>query len=148
MKYEFPKISRARLKVIDADIKTIGDGTTPEPTEEEKAWIDIITCDAPELENKKKKLSVCTLADIVEYDNNMVKFLYDGITYAIKKPTNSLQVARARERSITDAVEALNYQHCICAGAVPISKDFSGISVEVIGLISAIAESFFFMPYL
>ena len=148
MKFEFPKITRARLKVVDADSKNVGNGTTPDPTEEEKAWLDIMTSDAPELETRKKKLSVCALSDIVEYDAGMVKFSYDGKTYTIKKPANSLQVARARERSITDAVDALNFQRCICIGAVPIEKDFSGIPVEVVGLLSSIAENFFFTPYL
>lgn len=148
MKYEFPKISRARLKVIDAKSQKIGDGTTPDPTEEEKAWIDIMASDAPELETRQKKLAVCTLADVEEYDDGHVKFSYDGKTYAIKKPANSLQIARARERSVVEAVEVLASQHCICIGAVPVPKDFSGIPVEVIGIITSVAERFFFAPYL
>ena len=35
MKFEYPKISRARIKAIDADSKTVGDGKTADPTEEE-----------------------------------------------------------------------------------------------------------------
>ena len=148
MKYEFPKITRARLKEINADSKTIGDGTTADPTEEERAWIDIMSSTAPELETRKKKLAVCATADVSEYDANGVKFTYDGVLYAVKKPTNALSVARARERSIMDALEALNAQHCICVGAVPVTKDFSNIPVEVIGLLASVAESFFFAPYL
>ena len=148
MKYEFPKISRARLHVIDADSKTVGDGSTPDPTEEEKAWLNIMTSTAPELETKKKKLSVCSLADIVEYDTNAVKFSYDSAVYTIKKPTNSLQIARAYERSKIDALEALNAQLCVCAGALPVAKDFSNVPAEVVGLLAAIAERFFFAPYL
>jgi len=148
MKYEFPRISRQRLKVIDTDSKTIGDGKTSDPTEEEKAWIDIMSSTAPELETRKKKLSVCALADIEEYNSGVVKFSYDGQLYVIKKPSNSLQIARAREFSITDALEALNLQHCLCIGALPIAKDFANVPVEVIGLMSSIAENFFFTPYL
>jgi hypothetical protein len=148
MKIEFPKISLTRIKVVNADSKTVGDGSTVDPTEEEAAWIEIMRNDAPELAVKKKRLSVCAIADIVEYDNDSVKFAYDGITYTIKKPVNSLQIARARENSIMDALEVLNLQRCIVIGAVPIPKDFSGISVEVIQLLSKIAEAFFFMPYL
>ncbi|MBN2401990.1 MAG: hypothetical protein JXN64_06300 [Spirochaetes bacterium] len=148
MKIEFPKISLTRIKVVNSDSKIIGDGSTVDPTEEELAWIEIMRSDAPELAVKRKKLSVCALTDITEYDNDQVKFSYDGITYTIKKPVNSLQIARARENSIMDALEVLNLQRCIVVGAVPIPKDFSGISVEVIQLLSKIAESFFFMPYL
>lgn len=148
MAYDFPKFSRARIKVVDAESKTIGDGTTSDPTEEEKAWIDIMSSTAPELETRKKKLAVCAYADVVEYDANSVKFSYDGQTFVIKKPSNSLQIARARERSIMDALEALNAQHCILIGAVPIAKDFSSVPAEVIGLMARIAESFFFAPYL
>lgn len=148
MKYEYPKIARRRLTAIDYESKIIGDGSTNDPTEEEKAWIDMMASSAPELETRKKKLSVCALADIEEYDAGVVKFSYDGQHYVIKKPTNSLQIARAREFSITDALEALNAQHCLCIGAVPIAKDFSNVPVEVIGLMITIAENFFFTPYL
>jgi len=148
MKFEFPRMTRQRLKVVDVESKIIGDGTTNDPTEEEKAWIDTMASSAPELETRKKKLSVCALADIVEYNANMVKFSYDEKHYVIKKPSNPLQIARARESSIVYALEALNSQHCICVGAVPIDKDFSNVSVEVIGLMSSVAENFFFTPYL
>jgi hypothetical protein len=148
MKFEFPKISLQRIKVVNSDSKIVGDGTTSDPTEEEMAWIEIMRNDAPELAIKKKRLSVCAIADIKEYDNEQVKFSYDGVTYTIKKPVNSLQIARARENSIMDALEVLNLQRCIVIGAVPIPKDFSGISVEVIQLLAKITESFFLMPYL
>lgn len=146
--FEFPKIARARISVIDYESKTTGNGTTADPTEEEKAWIDIIRSTAPELASKKKRISVCSVSDVIEFNNELVKFSYDGIVYTIKKPVNSLQIARARERSITDALEVLNAQRCISIGAVPIAKDFSGVPVEVIRLLSDVAESFFFAPYL
>ena len=148
MKYEFPRITRARIKTVNADSKIIGDGTTDDPTEEEKAWLDIIASDAPELEVKKKKLYVCAITDIEEYDANGVKVKYDGVTYTIKKPANSLQIARARERSVMDALEALNAQHCVCVGAIPCTRDFAGVPVEAIGLLAQVAENFFFAPYL
>ena len=145
---EFPKITRARLKIINTDSTVIGDGSTDDPTEEEKQWLNIMTSDAPEMEVKKRKVSVCALADIVEYDSNSVKVLYDGVTYIVKKPTNSLQIARARERSIMAAFETLAAQFCVCVGAVPVKSDFSGVSVEVIQLLATVAERFFFTPFL
>jgi hypothetical protein len=148
MKYEFPRISRVRIKTIDVESRIVGDGTTNDPTEEEKAWLEIISSTAPELEVKKKKLSVCAVADIVEYDANGVKVQYDGIVYTVKKPTNSLQIARAREHSIMNALEALNAQHCICIGAIPCTRDFLGVPVEAIALLAQVAENFFFAPYL
>ena len=148
MKYEFPRISRARVKAVNVESDVIGDGSTNDPTEEEKAWIDIISSTAPELEVKKKKLYVCALADIVEYDANAVKVQYDSIVYTIKKPSNSLQIARAREHSTMNAFEALNAQHCVCIGAIPCARDFFGVPVEAITLLAQVAENFFFTPYL
>ncbi|MDD5363617.1 MAG: hypothetical protein PHN88_15955 [Ignavibacteria bacterium] len=148
MKIEFPRITRARLQIVNSDSKDIGDGSNSDPTEEERAWIDIMRSEAPELAVKKKRLSVCALADITEYNNELVKFSYDGTVYTIKKPVNSLQIARARETSVMDALEMLNIQRCILIGAVPIPKDFSGVSVEVIQILSKVAENFFFTPYL
>jgi len=145
--YEFPKITRARLKVINADSKIIGDGSNDDPTEEERAWLDIMSSDAPELEVKKKRLSVCVIADVVDYNTDSVRVIYDGVTYTVKKPTNSLQIARARERSIMVAFETLAAQFCVCVGAVPVKTNFDGVSVEVIQLLASVAERFFFTPF-
>ena len=145
---DFPKISRARLKIVDSESTEIGDGTTSAPTEEEIKWFSIIKSTAPEAEKLRKKLSVCGFAEIIDYDKSRVTFSYDGINYTINKPNNSLRIARCREYSIMSALEELNNQRCIVIGAVPIAKDFSGIDAEVIQLMSQIAENFFFTPYL
>lgn len=145
---ELPKITQARLQVINSDSKIIGDGTTDDPTEEEKAWIDIIASTAPELDVKKKRVSVCAIADVVEYDTNAIKVKYDGVIYTIKKPTNSLQIARARERSAMAAFETLAAQFCVLAGGVPCKTNFSDLPVEAIMLLSNVADRFFFTPYL
>ena len=145
---ELPKITQARLQVVNADSKIIGDGTTDDPTEEERAWIDLIASTAPELDVKKKRVSVCALADVVEYDTNAVKVKYDGVVYTIKKPTNSLQIARARERSAMAAFETLAAQFCVLVSGVPCKSDLSNLPVEAIILLSNVADRFFFTPYL
>ena len=145
---ELPKITQARLQVVNADSKIIGDGTTDDPTAEEKAWIDIIASTAPELDVKKKRVSVCAIADVVEYDTNAVKIKYDGVVYTIKKPTNSLQIARARERSAMAAFETLAAQFCVLVNGVPCKSDLLNLPVEAIMLLSNVADRFFFTPYL
>lgn len=145
---ELPKITQARLQVVNADSKIIGDGTTDDPTAEERAWIDLIASTAPELDVKKKRVSVCAIADVVDYDTNAVQIRYDGIVYTLKKPTNSLQIARARERSAMAAFETLAAQFCVLVGGVPCKSDFSNLPVEAIILLSNVADRFFFTPYL
>ena len=145
---EFPRISRARLMTIDSESTEIGDGTTTAPTEEERKWLDILKSTVPELEKLRKKISVCGIAEIIEYDPSKVVFAYDNIKYTINKPVNSLKIARAREYSIMSALEELNSQRCIVVGAVPIPKDFNGIDSEVIQLMANISERFFFTPFL
>jgi len=145
---DLPKISRERLMLIDANSIEIGDGTTSAPTEAERNWLNLLKSTAPESEKLRKKISVCRLAEIVEYNKDKVTFTYDSVNYTINKPNNSLRIARCREYSIMSALEELNSQRCITIGAVPISKDFSGVDAEVIQLLSQIAENFFFTPYL
>lgn len=145
---EFPRVSRERLKVIDTESEEIGDGKTSAPTVEEAEWLKILKSTAPELEKLRKKLSVCYIADVVEYDASKVTFSYDGETFTINKPVNGLRIARAREYSIMSALEELNAQRCITQNGVPIAKDFSGIDTEVIQLMASVAEKFFFTPYL
>lgn len=146
---EFPRISRARmLNTIDPESSEVGDGTTSAPTEEEKRWFEIMKSTAPELEKVRKKLSVCAIAEIVEYDKNHIVFVYDSVNYTVNKPVNSLKIARAREYSIMSALEELNAQRCITSNNIPIPKDFSGIDAEVIQLMASISENFFFTPYL
>lgn len=148
MKHEFPRISRTRLKVIDENIVEFGDGTTPSPTEEERAWIDIMKASDPERERLRKKISVCAISDVVEYNNDFVTIMYDGIKYTIKKPISGFRVAKAREVSVMDALDELNSQRQIFVGAVPLARDFSNVDAEVVHLLSRVAESFFFTPYL
>ena len=146
---EFPLMSRARLlHGVDAESQEIGDGTTSAPTEEEKKWFTLMKSTVPELEKVRKKISVCALAEVVEYDKNQVTFVYDNVNYTINKPVNSLKIARAREYSAMSALEELNAQRCITIGMAPIAKDFSGVDAEVIQLMSMIADKFFFMPFL
>jgi hypothetical protein len=145
---EAPRITRARLKMIDAESAEVGDGTTSAPTEEERLWLDILKSTLPENEKLKKKLSVCALADVVAYSNDAVTIEYDEKKYTINKPNNSLRIARAREYSIMGAVEELNNQRCITVAGVAIPKDFSGIDVEVLHLFADVAENFFFTPFL
>ena len=147
-KTDFPKITRQRLKVVDSESSEIGDGTTTVPTEEEKNWFLLLKSTAPEHEKLRKKLSVCAIADVVDYSPAAVTIQYDGVKYTRNKPNNSLRIARARENSIMAAFEELNSQRCIVVGAVPIAKDFSGVDAEVIQLLSSVAENFFFTPYL
>jgi len=145
---EFPLMKRSRFKVIDKETSEIGDGKTNAPTEEEKRWLNILKSEAPEHEKLRRKLSVCYLAEVVSYNNDEVTIVYDGAQYTIKRPVNSLRIARAREQSPMAALEELNFQRCIVTGAVPIAKDFSGIDSDVIQLLGAVAENFFFIPYL
>jgi len=148
MKYDFPRVSRSRLFEIDRNSVDVGDGKTAAPTEEERAWLDIMKSTDPERDKLRKKLSVCSFADVTEYNKESVTFTYDGVTYTIKKPANGFRVARAREFSKMDALEELNAQRQIVKGAVPIEKDFSGIDAEVINIMANVAENFFFTPYL
>ena len=147
-KYEFPKIARSRITEIDVESVEIGDGKTSAPTEEERCWLDIIKTKDPERAKIRKKISVCSNADVVEYNHDSVTILYDGVKYTIKKPVNGFRIAKAREYSITDALEELNAQRQVMIGVAPIAKDFSGIDAEVVLLLAKVAESFFFTPYL
>lgn len=148
MTFELPKISQARLQIVNSDSRVIGDGTTDDPTEEERAWLDVIASSAPELDVKKKRVATCAIADVVEYDTSAIKIRYDGVIYTIKKPSNSLQIARARERSAMAAFETLAAQFCILVGGAPCKTDLSNLPVEAIILLSNVADRFFFTPYL
>jgi hypothetical protein len=145
---DFPHISRARLKIVDPESSEVGDGKGSAPTLEEKKWFDLLKSTAPELEKLRKKLSVCAMAEVIEYAPDHVTFTYDSAKYTLNKPNNSLRIARARENSIITALEELNAQRCITSNGIPIQKDFTGIDADVIQIMANVAESFFFMPYL
>jgi len=145
----FPLVSRERLKVIDRSATETGDGTDSRPTEIEKAWFDIVNATDAAREGVRKKIAVCGIADVVEYDPQKVTIRYEGENYTILSPTNGLAIAKAREISATLAFEILvTQQRRVLKGAVPVSKDFLGMSVEVIRLLTEVADSFFFVPYL
>lgn len=149
MTFEFPKVSRERLKIIDRNTDEIGDGTDTRPTEEEKAWFEIINANDSAREVVRKRIAVCGIADVIEYDNEKVVVRYEKINYTIMKPTNGLAIAKAREISATLAFEVLvAQQRRVKRGEVFVSKEFNDMPVEVIRLLTEVADSFFFMPYL
>jgi hypothetical protein len=144
----YPLITRSRLRAVNFESSVTGDGTTTDPTEEELRWYKILKSEAPEHEKLRRKISVCSIADVVSYSNDEVTIFYDEVKYTLKRPVNGLRIARAREQSPMSALEELNLQRCIVIGAEPIPKNFLGIDSDVIQLLGSVAENFFFIPYL
>lgn len=145
---QFPIVTRERLKVIDRDTKETGDGTTTAPTETERAWLEIMQATDSARESVRKKIAVCAYADVVDMQPDFVSVKYDDKIYTIKKPANGLRVAKAREVSATHALEELNNQRQIVIGAMPLEKEFRGVDADVLRLLTDVADSFFFTPYL
>ena len=143
----YPLVKRERLKVIDRDAPETGDGTTTAPTETERAWLEIMRATDSEREHIRKKIAVCALADVTDIQPDSVSIKYAGTVYTIKKPANGLRVAKAREVSATLALEELNSQRQIVIGAMPLEKDFRGVDADVVRLLTDVADSFFFTPY-
>lgn len=144
----YPLITRERLKVIDRDAPETGDGESTAPTETERAWLEIMRATDSEREHIRKKIAVCALADVTDIQPDSVSVKYAGTVYTIKKPANGLRVAKAREVSATLALEELNSQRQIVIGAMPLEKDFRGVDADVVRLLTDVADSFFFTPYI
>lgn len=144
----YPLVTRERLKVIDRDTTETGDGTTNAPTETERAWLEIMRATDSERESIRKRIAVCSYADVTDIQRDSVSVKYDGTVYTIKKPANGLTVAKAREISATFALNELNNQRQIVIGAQPLEKDFRGVDADVIKMLTDVADSFFFTPYL
>lgn len=144
----YPLVTRERLKLIDRDTTETGDGTTNAPTETERAWLEIMRATDSEREHIRKRIAVCALADVTDIQPDSVSVKYDSTVYTIRKPANGLRIAKAREVSATYALEELNNQRQIVIGAQPIEKDFRGVDADVVRLLTDVADSFFFTPYL
>lgn len=136
---DLPIIARDRIQVVGED--------ESQATETEKRWYQIMRSDAPELATTKRLIGVCSIADVVSMTRDSVSVRFDNVVYTICKPTNGLRVARAREYSLTDALEELNAQRQIKVGMAPINKDFANIDAATIRGLSNVAESFFFKPF-
>ena len=136
---DLPIIARDRIQVVGED-ETQG-------TETEKRWFQIMRSDAPETATAKRLVGVCSIADVVAMTRESVTVKFDGVAYTLNTPSNGLRVARAREYSLTDALEELNAQRQIKIGMAPINKDFAGIDASVIRGLANVAENFFFKPF-
>lgn len=146
---DFPLVSRERLQIIDRKTDEIGDGSDSRPTETERKWLEILNATDSARDVLRKKIAVCAIADVVEYDPEHVTVLYENVKYTVMKPTNGLAIAKAREISATLAFEVLvAQQRRVKRGEIFIDKNFSDVPVEVIRLLTEVADSFFFMPYL
>lgn len=144
----YPIVSQARLRVIDRETNETGDGSDTRPTETERKYLELMRSVDPERDVLRKRVSVCALAEVVSMSADHVTIKYNGEETTIRKPVNSLKIAKAREISQTLAFEELNEQRQIMKGMVPLDKKFYGVPVELIRLLSEIADSFFFTPYL
>jgi len=145
---EIPRISRERLKIINPDSPDTGTGNDANPTESERAWLELVRSTDTSRDVLRKQAGVCALADVESMSKEQISILYDGTKYTLKKPINGFRIAQARESSIVAALAELNAQRCICIGMVPINKDFSGIDAAVVKLLGDVAENFFFTPFL
>lgn len=145
---DYPLVTRARLKVIDRDTDETGDGSDNRPTETECEWLEIMRGVDSERDVLRKRISVCAIADVTSMSADHVTIRYNGEEITIRKPANGLKVAKAREVSLTLALEELNDQRQIMKGMVPIDKKFYGVPVEVIRILGEVADNFFFTPYL
>lgn len=143
-----PRISRARLKVVDKSLE-IGDGTDARPTEEEKAWFDLMASESEKDEIRRRRASICALCDVVSYHDEEFTFLYDEKAYTVKKPLRPFDIAKAYSQGgAMAALQALNNERRIMRVAVPIQKDFTDVDAPLIKLLSEVTENFFFAPYL
>lgn len=136
---DLPIIARDRISVVAED--------ESQATETEKRWFAIMRSDAPEMATTKRLVGVCSIADVVAMTRDSVSVKFDNTVYTISKPTNGLRVARAREYSLTDALEELNAQRQIKIGMAPINKNFENIDASTIRGLGNVAESFFFKPF-
>lgn len=136
---EYPIITRARIAELGQDDSTA--------TDEEKEWFAIMRSEAPELQSKKRRIGVCTIADVISITRDSITVAYEGTEYTLNKPVNALRIARAREYGATAALEELNAQRQIKVNGAPINKDFSNIDASVILGLTEVADSFFFKPF-
>jgi len=116
------------------------------PTENERDWMRIFRSTAPEVARLQRKMSVCVDAEVIEYDDNHVKYNYSDEEFEIKSPTNSFNILRELENGIPLALRELSNQGCIKKAGIDVILEKE--PVDSLSLIMKIANKFFFRTYL
>lgn len=135
------------------------------PTQDELDFMEVFNSTIPQLARLQRKMSVCLDVEVLEMEEEFIKFEYGENIYRIEEPKNAYKICMALEKSSLEAFSELVLQGCVyvqkktdslLGGIVnrlnekPIQDIRQGnvLKVDELNLLVKIADKFFFRSFM
>lgn len=118
------------------------------PTEDEKAFMEILRSNMPQLARLQRKMSVCLDVEVTELSDDRISFKYGEDSYTLTEPKNAYKICPAIEKSKLDALIEMNVQGCVLKNDEAVKDVRDGFRVDELRLLCDVASKFFFQTFL
>ncbi len=125
------------------------------PTEEEQEFMNVFKSNIAGLARLQRKMSVCLDVEVLELEEERIKYEYADKVYEIREPKNAFRICTELEKSSLDGFVEVCRQKCfseIGADGVPriiddIKKD-GAIKLDALNLAVKVCDKFFFRTFI
>jgi hypothetical protein len=120
------------------------------PTEEEQDFMDIFKSNIAGLARLQRKMAVCLDVEVLELEDDRVKYEYAGNTYEIREPKNAFKICTELEKSSLDAFVEVCKQKCFSENDKVIDevKKDGAIKLDALNLAVKVCDKFFFRTFI
>jgi len=120
------------------------------PTEEEQDFMTIFKSVVAGLARLQRKMSVCLDVEVLELEDDRVKYDYAGNIYEIREPKNAFKICTELDKSSLDAFVEVCRQECFFENGVLIKdvKKDGAIKIDALVLAIRVCDKFFFRTFI
>jgi hypothetical protein len=120
------------------------------PTEEEQDFMDIFKSNIAGLERLQRKMSVCLDVEVLELEDDYIKYEYAKNIYEIREPKNAFKICTELEKGALSGFIEVCRQKCFSENEKIIDdvKKDGAIKIDALNLAVKICDKFFFQTFL
>jgi hypothetical protein len=120
------------------------------PTEEEQDFSEVFNSNIAGLARLQRKMRVCLIAEVIDLEEDRVKYTYAGNTYEIREPKNAFRICTELEKSSLNAFVEVCKQKCFSENdkiVEDVKKD-GAIPIDALRLAQTVCDQFFFQTFI
>lgn len=125
------------------------------PTEEEQEFMDVFKSNIAGLARLQRKMSVCLDVEVLDLENDRIKYEYADKVYEIREPKNAFRICTELEKSSLDAFVEVCKQRCFSEftkeGTEKVIDDIKkdgAIKLDALNLAVKVCDKFFFQTFI
>lgn len=120
------------------------------PTQEEQDWMDVFKSNVAGLARLQRKMSVCLDVEVLELEEDRIRYEYADKVYEIREPKNAFRVCTELDKSSLDAFVEVCRQKCFFENEKIIDdiKKDGAIKIDALKLAQKVCDKFFFQTFI